>query len=306
MQLQMKSLSRVEIMLLLILVIGLSGVVSLAHWIDSHRPPIESKVEEEKLYLSAAMVDRLSLGFNGLAADWYWMRSLQYVGRKILSLPENVQLDNLSDLNLSLLAPLLDATTTLDPQFMEPYQYAAVVLPAINTDEAIRIINKGIASNPTEWRLYHHLGYIYWQQKDFNAAGEAYSHGASLSGAPAWMQVMKARMADEGGSRATAREIYTRMYEAADDGEVKEMARRRLLQLDAFEQMDGLRRVMETYKVRAGRCPASWQELQNAFRILRVKVDSSGAPLDPAGTAYLLVKDKCDLNIDRQSEVPSK
>ncbi|MDQ5845952.1 MAG: hypothetical protein M3539_11740 [Acidobacteriota bacterium] len=301
-----RRLSSPEMVLLLVLMIGLSGVVTLAHWIDSHRPPVEVAVEEEKLYMTAATVKRLSLGFNGLAADWYWMRSLQYVGRKILNLPEDVQLDNLAQLNLNLLAPLLDAATTLDPQFIEPYQYAAVVLPAINVAEAIRIIKKGIAANPDSWRLYHHLGYIYWQQKNFTLAGDAYEHGAKLPGAPPWMQVMKARMASEGGSRETAREIYIRMYEQAGDGEVKEMARRRLLQLNAFDEMDALRRLMETYKARTGRCPASWQELNNAFRVLKVRVDSSGAPLDPAGTAYLLVKDKCDVNIDRQSEIPDK
>jgi tetratricopeptide (TPR) repeat protein len=301
-----RRLSSAEMVLLLVLIIGMSGVVTLAHWIDSHRPPVEAGVEEEKLYMSAATVDRLSLGFNGLAADWYWMRSLQYVGRKILNLPENVQLDNLGQLNLNLLAPLLDAATTLDPQFMEPYEYAAVVLPAINVDEAIRIIKKGIAANPDSWRLYHHLGYIYWQQRNFALAGEAYGYGATLPGAPAWMQVMKARMASEGGSRETAREIYTRMYEQAGDGDVKEMAHRRLLQLKAFEEMDSLRRLMETYKARTGRCPASWQELQNVFRVIRIRVDSSGAPVDPAGTPYLLVKNNCDVNIDRQSEIPDK
>lgn len=301
-----RKLSSAEMVLLLVLIIGMSGVIGMARWIDSNRPPVDAGVEEEKLYMSAATVDRLSLGFNGLAADWYWMRSLQYVGRKILGSPEQVQLDNLDQLNLVLLAPLLDAATTLDPQFMEPYQYAAVVLPAIDVDEAVRIIKKGIAANPDSWRLYHHLGYIYWQQKNFALAGEAYGHGARLPDAPAWMQVMKARMAGEGGSRETAREIYTRMYEEAGDREVREMARRRLMQLRAFEEMDALRRLMETYKTRTGRCPASWQELQNAFRVLRMRVDSAGAPLDPAGTPYVLVKDDCDLRTDRHSEVPEK
>jgi len=71
----------------------------------------------------------VSLGFNGLIADWYWMRALQYVGRKVMGTSEHLQLDNLNPLNLKLLAPLLETATTLDPQFMEPYEYAAVVLP---------------------------------------------------------------------------------------------------------------------------------------------------------------------------------
>jgi tetratricopeptide (TPR) repeat protein len=301
-----KLLSR-DLIVVGMIFLGMAAVIGLSRRIDSQRPALDPNLEEEKLYLNARTVDRLSLGFNGLAADWYWMRSLQYVGRKILNLPENVQLDNMGQLNLKLLAPLLDAATTLDPQFMEPYQYAAAVLPGVDMEEAIRILRKGIAANPSAWRLYHHLGYIYWRQHDFKAAGEAYGRGAKLPGAPAWMEVMKARMAGEGGSRETARELYMRMYEEASEVQVKDMARRRLLQLQAMDEQDGLRRLMSVYKAKVGRCPTSWRELEGALRSLRVRVDPSGAPLDPAGTPYLLVKDKCDVIIDwRLSEVPSK
>ncbi len=250
------------------------------------------------------MAKRISLGFNGLAADWYWMRSLQYVGRKIIDVPDNVPIDNLAQLDLKLLAPLIDTSTTLDPEFIEPYQYAAVVLPAVDLQEAIRLTKKGIAANPGAWRLYQHLGYIYWQQRDFQAAGEAYDQGSKLPGAPPWMVAMKAKMANEGGSRDLAREIYSRMYEQAENANVKEMARKRLLQLDSFDQRDGLRKVLSAYKARVGRCPSSWREIEPFLRALRVEVDSTGAPLDPTGTAYVLTNAGCDLDVDPKSEVP--
>jgi len=291
-------------LLLLTVLIGLATVVGLSRWLDSHRPPVDAKLEEEQLYLNGATARRISLGFNGLAADWYWMRSLQYVGRKIIGVPENVQIDSLGQLNLKLLAPLIDTATTLDPQFMEPYQYAAVVLPDIDLQQAIRITKKGIAANPSAWRLYQHLGYIYWQQKDFQAAGEAYDQGGKLPGAPAWMEAMKAKMAAEGGTRELAREIYERMYEQAGDNQVKEMARRRLLQLESLDQRDGLGRVLSAYRSKGGRCPSSWREIGPVLRALRLKLDSAGAPLDPSGTAYVLVSDNCDVALDPKSEVP--
>src|SRR5438876_2308995 len=189
-------------LLMLTVLLGLATVVGLSHWLDSHRPPVDLKVEEEQLYLNGTTAKRISLGFNGLAADWYWMRSLQYVGRKVLNTPREIQLDDLGQLNVKLLAPLLDTATTLDPEFMEPYEYAAVVLPGVNVEDAIRITRKGIAVNPSAWRLYQHLGYIYWQQKDFKAASEAYGQGAALPGAPQWMEAMKAQMLAQGGSRS--------------------------------------------------------------------------------------------------------
>jgi hypothetical protein len=300
-----KASSRDGVLLLLVF-IGLASVVGLSRLIDSRRPPTDSKIEEEQLYINGTTVRRISLGFNGLAADWYWMRSLQYVGRKVLNTPGDLQLDDLGQLNLRLLAPLLDTATTLDPEFMEPYEYAAVVLPGVNVEDAIRITRKGIAANPSAWRLYQHLGYIYWQQKDFKAANEAYGQGAALPGAPAWMEAMTARMVGEGGSRETAREIYLRMYQEAGDDQVKNMARRHLLRLDSLDQRDGLRKVLSIYQSRVGRCPSSWKEIEPVLRALHLRVDPTGAPLDPAGTAYILVSSKCDVELDPRSEVPKK
>jgi tetratricopeptide (TPR) repeat protein len=159
--------------------------------------------------------------------------------------------------------------------------------------EAIRITRKGIDANPNAWRLYQHLGYIYWQQHDFATAAEVYGRGAEVPGAPAWMHAMRARMAVEGGSRETAREIYTRMFEQSADEKVKDMAHKRLLQLDSFDQRDGLRKLLVAYQTRVGRCPASWRE-----------INFPGAPQDPSGVPYVLKPGKCEVDLGQGSEIP--
>ena len=289
--------------LLSVLVVGLCLSVLVARRIDAQRPPTDPKAIDESLYLNPAMARRMSLGFNGLVADWYWMRSLQYVGKKIISVPGDVPIDSLADLNLKLLAPLLDTATTLDPHFLDPYEYAAVVLPSIDVQQAIRITQKGIDANPSAWRLYHQLGYIYWQQKDFQAASDMYRRGSQVEDAPEWMGAMTARMAAEGGSRATAREIYNRMYEQSADEKVKDMARRRLVQLDSLDQRDYLRKLLTAYQARVGQCPSNWREIQPVLRAARVPLDASGAPLDPSNTPYQLVPGKCETSLDPKSEV---
>lgn len=286
-----------------VIAIGIIATVALSRFVDARRPQLDPAVADESLYLNPKTARRISLSFNGLAADWYWMRSLQYVGNKLLQQEGRIALDDLSQLNMKLLAPLLDNATTLDPEFLEPYEYAAVVLPAVDVNEAIRITRKGIDANPNAWRLYQHLGYIYWQQKDYAAAAEIYGRGAQIPGVPDWLQAMKARMAAEGGSRTTAREIYTHMYEQSADGSVKDMARRRLMQLDSWDERDALREVLSAHQTRTGRCPANWREVEQMLRALRAPLDASGAPLDPSGVPYVLESATCDVELGPNSEI---
>jgi tetratricopeptide (TPR) repeat protein len=286
-----------------VLIAGMALTVLLARAVDTRRPAPDPNTIDESLYLNPNTARRVSLGFNGLVADWYWMRSLQYVGRKIGSVPEDVPIDNLSQLNLKLLAPLLDTATTLDPEFADPYEYTAVVLPAVDVDAAIRIIRKGIDANPSAWRLYHHLGYIYWQQKDYKAASDMYQRGSQLPDAPQWMRGMTAKLAAEGGSRNTAREIYKRMQEESADENVKDMAGRRLMQLDSLDHRDILRKLMTEYKTRAGQCPATWKDMLPVLRSLRIPVDQSGAPLDPTRVPYQMRAGACEADLDPKSEV---
>jgi hypothetical protein len=119
------------------------------------------------------------------------------------------------------------------------------------------------------------------------------------------MLAMKARMAAEGGSSDVAREIYQRMYEQAGDEHIKDMARRRLLQVDAIEQMDRLRKVLEIYKSKFGSCPAKWSDITPVLHFYKFQVNAEGSPVDPAGTAYVLTSN-CDVDTDVKSLVPHR
>lgn len=298
---------RQTILLSLIILLGLGSVAGLNLWLETHRPPADSQLEEEKLYVTGTAARRMSLSFNGLIADWYWMRSLQYVGRKIIAKGGKIKLDDLASLDLKLLYPLLDTATTLDPQFLAVYEYGGVVLPAINDEDAIKLLKKGIENNPTAWRLFQHLGYIYWQRQDYKTASEVYAQGATIPGAPRWMQAMSARMLAEGGSRDTAREIYARIYEESDDPVIKRMAELRFKQMDSFDERDLIRRVIADYTAHKGRCPATWKEIAPALSAARLNLDAAGtAPIDPTGAPYALVKDGCDVDLDPSSQVPRK
>jgi tetratricopeptide (TPR) repeat protein len=298
-----------DVSLVFILFLALGAVVLLGRSIDARGPRAESKYGEDQLYLSGPTAKRMTLAFNGLAADWYWMRSLQYVGGKIVSYEDahegQFELGDLSKLDLKLLPSLLQVTTTLDPQFGAAYEYGAVLLPEINPQEAISLLNKGITANPSSWRLYQHLGYIYWQRQDYEKASEAYAAGARQPGAPSWMAAMAARMKGEHGSRDSAREMYRHLSEDSNDEVIKKVVAYQITRLDWLDDRDVIRKLLGDYRAQTGRCPSSWRDITDRFRGTRLRIDSgTGAPVDPSQLPYRLSKDGCDVELDPYSKVP--
>ena len=62
------SLTKVDALLLLTVLIGLAGVIGVSRLIEAQRTVPSVATPEEQLYLNGATVKRVSLGFNGLAA----------------------------------------------------------------------------------------------------------------------------------------------------------------------------------------------------------------------------------------------
>jgi tetratricopeptide (TPR) repeat protein len=207
--------------------LALGGVAQ--NWMDSHRPaPL---AVEKALYVSSGeSIKRASLGFDGLMADVYWIRALLYFGEEFERQRVSNQYFDVS--RLKLLQPLLDITVDLDPHHVAAYRFGAVFLPDIDTDAAVRFVERGIRNNPGEWRLYQDLGFVHWRRSRFREAAEAYARGAALPGAPAWMRTMPALMLAKGGERETARAMFLRLYEESDDPFIKQICEEQLSFLD--------------------------------------------------------------------------
>lgn len=298
-----------DYVLVLVIIVGLSAAALVTRWSDGQARNT-SAFTEEPLYLNGPAMKRLTLAFNGVAADWYWIRSLQYVGRKVVNFEDThgarLNLNDLSGLDLRLLPALLRMSTTLDPQFLGPYYYGAVILPDIDSNEAITLLNHGIDANPAQWRLYQHLGYIYWQRHDYEKASEVYAAGARLPGAPVWMTAISARMKAEGGSPDAAREMYRHLGEASNDEAVKDMVSKQIMRLDSLDDRALIGKVLGDYAAASNRCAASWRDVAAVLRVRGLRLDGTGAPLDPSGTSYRLIDNGCEVDLDENSPVPKR
>ena len=289
---------------------GFLAVFALSDFLEKNRPALPENFADEDLTLQGAKLKGFALGFEGLLADWYWMKSLQYIGDKILNSKEDFSIDNLTPLNPRLLYPYLNNATDLDPKFISVYEYGATVLPAINQEQAIKLTQKGIDNNPDNWRLYYYLGYIHWRLKNYEKASEVFEKGSQIAGAPEFMKSLAARMKSEGGNRETARVIYRQMFEEAQDAQAKENASLRLSQLDSLEERDAIQKVLNDFKLKNSRCANNWRELFPYFKLLsdsegeRLKFDANLSPVDPKDFVYKLDSENCQPKLSDDSTIP--
>ncbi len=288
-----------------VIVGGFLAIFWLSGFIESVRPTLPEEYSDSDLTVRGSRLKGFAFGTEGLIADYYFMRSLQYVGYKLTKSDSDfINLDDLRSLNPRRLDPLLDNATDLDPHFIAPYSYGAVVLPAIDPSKAIALASKGIANNPDQWRLYQHLAYIYWKLGQYEKAAETYERGSEIAGASPFMKLMAASMKTRGGSRETAREIFTEMLANSDDEQVQITAKRRLLELDSLDQRDAIDSVLANYRSAGGRCANSLAEIVPL--LLKVdlpgdnefSIDKQNRLVDPTGAPYLLDHDNCRVKLD--------
>ena len=295
-----------------ILIVGLALLYPMQQWID--KTSVRPTISEEALYLSSGKtIKKMSLGLNALAADIYWIRTVQYFGRKLIDSGKPLSAAATKDLRMGLLAPLLNIVVTLDPQHVPAYRFGAMFLPERDMPAAIALVEKGISENPNAWRLYGDLGYIYWQagnastgeeQADnYAKSAEWYDKGSAVTDAAWWMRDLAGLMRIKGGSREAARAVYS-TYLTSDDQNVRAQAVERLKQLRSLDEMDAINALLARYKEQTGGCPSDLRMLATRLRSMTLTLNDDSIPVDPDGFAYSYNPAKCKAELAFESTVP--
>ena len=272
----MKQRRKVSIVAGACLVIFMAASAVMLHRIDELRP---QAALEEVLYLSSPKVlKRASLGYDGLLADIYWTRAVQYFGGRHHAVAKSY----------NLLYPLLDITTHLDPQLVAAYQFGASFLApappegAGQPERAIQLMEYGIQNNPSDWKLYYDLGFVYYMNlKDYRKAADAFHRGSEVPNAHPFLRLLAAQMAEHSGEFDTARMMWSATYQSSQEQLIRQNALEHLRALRVDEDVTHLQEAVRRFGERTGRLPANMSELVSSERL-------PGIPLDPDGHAYRL------------------
>ena len=231
-------------------------------------------------YLPSAAFDRMALSFDSVVADVFWIRALQYFG--------TTRRSNRTEKSYDLLYPLLDIATTFDPRFNIAYRFGAIFLTEPSPDgpgrpdQAVTLLQKGAQHMPERWEHLMDAGFVYyWSLHDYAEAARWFRRAAAIAGSPRWLQSLAANTLAIGGNRRGSRALWQQIHETANDKWLQDETLRRLMQLDALDDIDRLVMESERFSADTGRWPEIWSALVETGRL-------PGPPVDPLGHGYLL------------------
>ena len=279
----------------LLVLLCLSGLIPIQRSID-HRRESERGAADVLFLPSGKFLRQISLGYEGLLADIYWTRVVQYFGGKRLA----------HSTEFNLLEPLLQITTDLDPHLLIAYRFGSIFLAekpprgAGQPLEALALLHRGIVANPDYWRLWEDVGFIYyWDLKDYLAAARAFQAGSERPGAMEWMRVMAAQVAAQGGQLATSRFLWSEIARQAGNEQIRKNAEDHLIAIEAEEEITRLDELIALYNSRQGRPARSFQALVTAGYLRALPRDPLGVPyiLDAGGRVRLNSRSSVELSL---------
>jgi tetratricopeptide (TPR) repeat protein len=271
-----------DLIVVLAAIVALGAAIAL-QVIRDRAFPRDQREREQLLYVpSGPALTRITLAFDALAADLYWIRAIQHYGGDRLSGPKAAA-------KYQLLYPLLDITTTLDPYFNIAYRFGAIFLSEAypggpgRPDQSVALLRKAIVHMPHKWQYHHDIGFVYyWRLRDYQTAALWFQRAAAQPDAPNWLTPLAASMLSRGQDRTAARFLWQQIAQS-EEGWLRRSAERALLQLEALDQIDQLENVSARFPPAEGE-PFSWNRLIQRRVLLRQPVDPTGTPydIDPA------------------------
>jgi hypothetical protein len=146
--------------------------------------------------------------------------------------------------------------TTLDPWVDHPYRFAALWLSDSpeSVREGNRLLERGIAYHPREWRNRFYLGFNHFYYLGDNAAAaDVLEEAVALEGTPVFLRRLMARLRADAEGLDTAAAFLTQLVRTAPDGYARAEYRKALDEVEAERRARFLDAARADYQRRTGR-----------------------------------------------------
>ncbi len=212
----------------------------------------------------------LSLGFERLVADLFWLRTVHYIGDPASEAAGYPAADRLAEL-----------VTDIDPYFTTAYVHMNSVLSTLRDtpDDAIVLLAKGLRYNDWYWRLYFLQGFNYFfGRNDYRNAAD-HLREATRRGGPRYLPLLVSRLYNEAGSPDTAIAFIEARLRGVESPKVREDLEKRLRDLFIARDLGRINAAIEQFEAARGGPPPDVHSLVREGYLPE-------EPLDPEGNRY--------------------
>lgn len=210
------------------------------------RMPQPSRAERGEQFIPRPEVARASaLGFRAVLADYYWLQAVQVVGGAKRPSEHSERIGK-----------LVDVVTTLDPWVSHPYRFAAIWLTEDRESvrEANRLLRRGIAHHPRDWRNHFYLGFNqFYYLDDFEGAARTLEATVDLPGAPSYLHRLVARLRVRRHGLETAAAFLAELARTTPDPYARAEYQKALDEIETERRARALDRARAAYRRRHGR-----------------------------------------------------
>ena len=241
----------------------------------SRMPVAQDRPYDVEIIPPAAVLRLLSLGHPTLAANLYWLRTVQYVGEP-----------RATERGWERLFPLANLVTDLDPAHGYAYQVAGTILGSLGRiEESNAILEKGMRSVPNRYILpYLRAFNAFYYMGDYALAGEYVEIAARVPGAPSHLRQNVLAMYVKGRRAEAAIAFLEEALAAASDDESRKAIQGQLDQARFEREADRIDEAVASYRARYGLAPAS-------VSLLVAEGLLPALPVEPFGGRWILGED---------------
>ncbi len=249
--------------------------------------PFQKKIDNERsnfrsieniVLLSPKTLKIMSLGFDNLVADIYWLRAVQYFGNP--EIPKNLK-------DPELVYKYFDIITELDPKFVNAYRYGGTFISdplpfGLNRlDIGTNLFDKGQINNPDNFRIPLEHGFQYFFYSDNKEkASELFKEASEKPNLKekrrASIKGMAASALDKGGNRELSKKIWQEIHDSTQNEGRRNFALLNLKELNTKDLEDKLTGFANKYEETYGSFPKNVEELLILKEVKKIPKDHEG------------------------------
>lgn len=267
---------RVQGVALLLAAMALLTMLGAQRLADRHRPASGDAL----LYLpNEHLLTHFTAGLSPVIADMLWLHCIQYVA-----------IENRTVRNFTWLEHMVYTTVRLDPLFRDAYRYGSIFLSALRADaeSARNLLRMGILNRPDCWELPYELATLYLLNfrhlpDSLKTASYYLALSATRPEAPPEVATLAANI-QKRHNLDDIEEAMWRDMTAHPSRTMREMAERKLAELQIRRALPVLDERAAMFRDRTGRLPENVDELVKAGLL-------AGRPPQPIPGAYFIAQD---------------